>query len=574
MVASTSTPTKAGLLYVTMNPKLTLAPEAFEDWYNNEHGPTRLKLPFFPNGFRYRATDLKAAGSKEQPEWMALYDIPDMQELTKEPYMRLRSQPVKSPREAETMAQIDVDRKLLDFVGKDVNEKDYVELEKIENADKENILAAASLIVDKSKIEEVDKYFQENVFKTIQSTPGWRRTRRFQTSSIDTPKLDGTTEYLITYEFAPGTSTSGLDLLGALPFDIKQQTIRHYALYYIFGPANRHLSSQTASWAPTDPADPFTKTTAPTSPDFGAAIKSYIYSPDNFRIHYRLEGSHDPNAPLIVLSNSVLVTWGIWDGFVKSFFSVPENRKYRILRYLSRGRVADTGSQPVTIDVLASDIITLLDALKVKKAALSIGVSQGGATALAAGVTYPDRIENFIACDTSAKSPAGNKETWAKRIELADKEASKATIGPFGAIEVASSKEEPVAIVGEELSEVTVRRWFTETSYKDESLVPELERVKQMVYTNSLDGFKNSVAALYSYDYVDAVKNYAGPGRGAFLVGAQDGALPKGMEAISKELGSAHGKSGAFKAIESAGHLPMVEKPVEVAEFVTEFLRG
>ena len=106
-----------GLLYVTMQPRATLSTQQFHDWYNNEHGPSRLRLPYITSGFRYQATDLDShSGSKDKPEWLAWYDITDMVELTKESYTRLRSAPTKSQREADTMAQIDVNRKLFDFV--------------------------------------------------------------------------------------------------------------------------------------------------------------------------------------------------------------------------------------------------------------------------------------------------------------------------------------------------------------------------------------------------------------------------------------------------------------------------
>ena len=47
-----------GLLFVRMNPQNDLSPAEFHDWYNNEHGPTRLRLACCENGFRYRALDI------------------------------------------------------------------------------------------------------------------------------------------------------------------------------------------------------------------------------------------------------------------------------------------------------------------------------------------------------------------------------------------------------------------------------------------------------------------------------------------------------------------------------------
>ena len=99
-----------GLLYVTMQPKGSLPDTQFHDWYNTEHGPLRLRLPFITNGFRFRATD------GEKPEYVALYDITDMDELTRKTYLDLRTDLIKTEREKKTMAQIDVGRLLYDLV--------------------------------------------------------------------------------------------------------------------------------------------------------------------------------------------------------------------------------------------------------------------------------------------------------------------------------------------------------------------------------------------------------------------------------------------------------------------------
>lgn len=134
-----------GILYVTMQPKPSLPVEKFHDWYNNEHGPTRLRLPFVTNGFRYRANDLEGKPpSEEKPEWMAVYDITDMDELTKDAYLRLRDQPVKSQREADTMKDIKVDRKLYDHI-QTWESKEFKVLEKVENEGTGNVTVAVFL---------------------------------------------------------------------------------------------------------------------------------------------------------------------------------------------------------------------------------------------------------------------------------------------------------------------------------------------------------------------------------------------------------------------------------------------
>lgn len=543
-----------------MQPKPGLEESAFHDWYNNEHGPTRLRLDFCQNGFRYRASDLEgAAGSESKPEWMAVYDIDDMAELTKDVYLRLRDPPVKSQREVETMAKIKVDRKLYDFV-EERHSDEFVEMEKVENEGRGNVMVAVFLDLHNREgmQEQVDKWYREEHIELLSKVPGWLRTRRFVTSSID-PKVPY--ELLALHEYAPKNGLGGPEFKTATttPWNqeimtkvVKDKRRRVYDLYYTFGPAPRYLSSNMASWHSSDEKVSLT-TTIRDSPGGAGAIESYITTKDGVQLPFRLEGSADPDAPFIVLSNSILVDYKIWDGFLSNFFSKPSNKKYRILRYLTRGRSSETGSREVTVDILAADIITILNALRVKKAAAVIGVSLGGATVLNTALTYPDRVSAFVSCDTSSKSPAGNSKAWGDRIAVSEKEGALAASGE--------------KIVGEELAEMTTRRWFVKESYDGGALEKTCLEVKEMVKTNSQEGFKKSVNALFDYDLKEKMKTCQV--KGLFVVGSGDGVLPGTME----EMASAYGSSGArYEVVQGAGHLPMVEKPREFSEIVTKFL--
>jgi pimeloyl-ACP methyl ester carboxylesterase len=550
-----------GILYVTMQPKSggSLTTALFHDWYNNEHGPTRLRFPFVTNGFRYRATDLPSgSGTEEKPEWMAIYDIPAMEELTKEPYLRLRGPPVKSQREIDAMAQIKVGRKLYDQI--DCYESPaFRKLEDVSAEGQENVLIALTTTLQdgEDKKKELDTWYTDEHIPMLKKVPGWLRTRRFVTSSID-PKAP--VEYLTIHEYEPKNGLGGPEFQAATGTDmtkhihknvVKDKTRRVFGLYYTFGPAPRHLAANLTRWELSDTESPKTKTFPESFAESGA-IESWVTTKDGVNLKYRLEGSPDVNAPLIVLSNSILVNWSIWDGFLAHFFSVPENKKYRVLRYLTRGRESKFGTNSINVNVLASDVITLLDALRVQKAAAVIGVSLGGATVLNAALKYPARIGSFISCDTSSKSPAGNSKAWGERIAMAENEN-------------AVVQGEP--IVGENLAEATTRRWFVKESYDSAALEKQIAEVKDMVKSNSLAGFKKSVEALFEYDLNEEMKESTV--KGLFVVGSGDGALPKSMAALA----SSYGKSGTeLKIIDGAGHLPMVEKPAEFSQVVTEFL--
>ena len=545
---------------MTMQPKAGLKDSQFHDWYNNEHGPTRLRLPYITNGFRYRALDLEgAAPSDAKPEWMAIYDIKDMAELTKEPYLRLRDPPVKSQREVNTMAQIKVDRKLYDFM-ESGESKEFKKLEEVGNEGEGNVMIAVflDLYPGADKKAELDKWYREEHVDMLSKVPGWLRTRRYVTSSID-PKAP--IEYLALHEYAPKNGLNGEEFKAATstPWTneimiktVKEKRRRLYNLYYTFGAAPRHLSPNLASWQSSDKAVSLTKT-IPESIGGAGAIESFITTPDGVELPFRLEGNPDPAAPFIVLCSSILVDYGIWDDFLTSFFSSSQNKKYRVLRYQTRGRSSKCGTKPITMDVLAGDIVTLLDTLRVKQAAALIGVSLGGATVLNTSLKYPARVAAFIGCDTSSKNPPTNPKAWGDRIAVAEKQSATTSSGE--------------TIVGDELAEMTVRRWFVKESYDGGAMEKRIGAVKKMVETNSLEGFKSSVKALYEYDMTDLMKG--SKVKAMFVVGAGDGVLPGSM----KGMAAAYGSEGAgFAAIDQAGHLPMVEKPKEFAAIVEKFL--
>ena len=539
---------QAGILYVTMQPKPSLLTPQFHDWYNNEHGPGRLRLPFVKNGFRYRASD------EEEPEWMAVYDITDMEKLTTEQYTRLRKAPVQSQRERDTMAQITVDRKFFDLLTSR-QAKEFKELESVEAEGSKNVLIAVHFTVQPGTAEVLGKWYEEEHTAMLSKVPGWLRTRRFVTSSLE-PKEDS--EYVALHEFHPVNGLGGEEFQAAVSTPwmkdvyknvVKTEKKRRYDLYYTFGPAPRDISAVSTKEAITFNSSDNSTRTIPASAG-GPAIESYVTTSDGAVLPYRLEGSTDPSAPLIVLVNSVLVEWGIWDAFVAKFLADPKNQQYRILRYHARGRSSNTGSINVTLDVLSSDVVALLDALRVQKAAAIIGVSLGGATVLNTALQYPQRVAAFISCDTNAMSPQGNKKAWGDRIAVAKSEAATSPSGE--------------KVVGDKLAEMTVRRWFVNDDGKKED---EIQRIKKMVHNNSLEGFQKGVEALFQYDLRDQMKTSGV--KGAFVVGSGDGVLPAGMKSMAEDYG---GGKGEYKVIESAGHLPMAEKPDEFTEFATEFL--
>ncbi|KAL4787690.1 Thiolase, N-terminal domain-containing protein [Aspergillus varians] len=533
-------------------PRPSLPAAQFHDWYNSEHGPLRLRLPFITNGFRYRAVD------DIDPEWLALYDITDMDELTRETYLSLRGDGIKTPREKATMAQIAVGRKLYDLL-QDEKAAEFQPLEdQPDTSVTGNVLISntSTLPADPAKEDDLKRWYKEEHIPMLARVPGWRRSRIFITASIDP---NARREYVAIHEFSAQNGLGGPEHKATIgtPWGTRiaqfltSKTRRVYNWTYTFGPAPRELSSLASqdTIGPWSSNDGRTRTLPnPANP----AVESYIVTQDGADLPYRLEGSTNPHAPVILLSNAILLDYTVWDPFVSTFLSDPRNSKFRILRYNTRGRSAAAGSTPITIDVLASDIITLLDALRIPKAIL-IGVSLGGVTALNTSLLHPSRVETFIACDTNSSAPETNRKAWTDRAAVAEAE---------GARDPATN--EP--IVGEELAEVTTRRWFTPQSYETQPAIPA--RVKEIVRANSLVGFRAAMQALCAYDVRKRMQGATV--KGLFVAGEGDGVLPKTMALMAGELKAEGGAE--LKIVPGAGHLPMVEQPEAFAGVVNEFL--
>ena len=124
---------------------------------------------------------------------------------------------------------------------------------------------------------------------------------------------------------------------------------------------------------------------------------------DNLRVHYELAGG--ANSPVLLFSNSLGTNLSMWNSQLPS-----AEKKFRVLRYDSRGHGLTTVTPgPYSIELLARDVLRLLDNLKIQRAHFC-GLSKGGMIGMWLGVNAPDRLHKLILCNTAAK--IGTPESW------------------------------------------------------------------------------------------------------------------------------------------------------------------
>ncbi|KAI0025313.1 Alpha/Beta hydrolase protein [Xylariomycetidae sp. FL0641] len=544
-----------GMLYVTMQPKPELPIEQFHEWYNNEHGPTRLRLPqIFTNGLRYRATD------GEEPTFLAAYDVTDMSHLETETYTSLRAN--RSPREAKTIAQVDVTRYFWDL-RLTRQSPQFVPVEQLTDEEAEGRVLVAVEITPKEGAggggggaeTEIQQWYEEEHADMLAQVPGWLRSRLFRTSRLerDAPA----TKLLALHEYARRHGLGGPEHRASMSTPRREQVFRdavaqtsrrQHALFYVFGPAPRDLQNLSRLPAGCSFASPDAKTFTTTTP--GPAIASYVAAPaDGLAIPYRLEGNPDPKAPTIAFVNSLLTDLHMWDDLV-DLLKVHRPR-YRILRYDARGRHGvPRPPRPATLDALADDLRALLGALRIARLDALVGVSLGGATTLHFALRHPDLVERFVACDFNAAASAANTAAWRDRVAAAETPLPTGESGLAG-----------------RLAPATVARWFH--PHTAAAKPARVEAMTRMVAENDLEGFRCGCQALWDYDLRPAMRGCRVPGLLVAGDGDGKGALVQAMDGFKGLLGE-HGAE--LKVVPQTGHLPMFEAPEAFWKAVEGFL--
>ena len=234
---------------------------------------------------------------------------------------------------------------------------------------------------------------------------------------------------------------------------------------------------------------------------------------NGININFEIDGLD--NAPWLILSNSLLTNLSMWDDQVATLA-----RSFRILRYDQRGH-GDTEATAgdYSFDLLVADIIALIDMLGIGRAHFC-GLSMGGMTALFLAQRHPQRFDRIIACDCGPASTEASAQQWKERIEVASRDGMQALVEP------------------------TIARWFPPDFVATKA--PVLDKVRGMIRSTPLAGFRGCAMALSNYDL-----------RGGLA----------GIRQIKEAV-----RGSALVELEGAGHISNVEQPAAFTGAVVDFL--
>lgn len=252
---------------------------------------------------------------------------------------------------------------------------------------------------------------------------------------------------------------------------------------------------------------------------------------NGIEINYALEGPAD--APVLMLSNSLLTDYGMWDTQVPAF-----TRKYRLLRYDSRGH-GDTQATPgaYTMDLLVADVVGLLDALGIRKLHF-LGLSMGGMIAQLLAARHGDRLSSVVMCDTACQMPPAS--LWNERIALAQAKGTGAFMQPM------------------------TDRWLTQ-GFRGKH--PEVvARLGTMIARSSVEGLVGCASAIRDMDHLPILPGIKVPA--LIVVGEQDVGTPvAAAEVLHRGI-----KDSKMVVIKDAAHMPNIEQSETFDSTVLGFL--
>jgi len=256
-----------------------------------------------------------------------------------------------------------------------------------------------------------------------------------------------------------------------------------------------------------------------------------IVTDDGTKLHYEWSGPE--GLPVLVLSNSLGTSLGMWDDQIAAF-----TEAFRVLRYDDRGHgKSDVPAGPYAFDRLGRDVVALFDALGLDRVSWC-GLSKGGMLGMWLASNHPDRLNRVVLSNTSAHMPP--PEMWDERARTAREKGLEA------------------------MAPAVLERWFTPAFH---AAAPDrVDKVRQMLVTTPREGYAGSCEALRDMDQRAAIRAIALPT--LVIAGASDPATPPDFaEAIHASI-----DGSKLVVIPDAAHLSNIEQTDAFNHAVLSFL--
>jgi 3-oxoadipate enol-lactonase len=252
-------------------------------------------------------------------------------------------------------------------------------------------------------------------------------------------------------------------------------------------------------------------------------------------MNYELSGKKD--APAVILSHSLSSSLLMWNPQIDAL-----NPYFRVLRYDTRGHGAsDAPSGPYTLELLAEDVICLLDALDMDRVHF-VGLSMGGMIGQCLVLNHPHRLRSLALSDTASVIPSEAQPLWQERLDKVRKKGMETLLGE------------------------TLERWFTPAFLRQDP--PMVELIREQILATPVAGYIGCAEAIRRLNYLDRISGIKTPT--LIIVGEDDPGTPVATsEAMHKRIANSK-----LVVLPSARHLSNVEQAEGFNAALLAFLRG
>jgi 3-oxoadipate enol-lactonase len=242
---------------------------------------------------------------------------------------------------------------------------------------------------------------------------------------------------------------------------------------------------------------------------------------NGIQMNYELSGKK--GSPVVVLSHSLASSLVMWNPQMDDL-----NPHFQVLRYDMRGHGnSDVTPGSYTLELLAEDIIGLLDALNIDRVHY-VGLSIGGMIGQSLALNYAYRLRSLALCDTAPVIPQEAQPIWQERINKALSKGMEAQV------------------------DETMERWFTPSFLKESSLMVEI--IRKQILATSVQGYIGCAEAIRKLNYLNQLSKIKIPT--LIMVGEDDPGTPvSASEAIHKQL-----SNSKLAILPSARHLSNIEQ--------------
>jgi 3-oxoadipate enol-lactonase len=247
------------------------------------------------------------------------------------------------------------------------------------------------------------------------------------------------------------------------------------------------------------------------------------------QIHYELQGKQ--GSSWLILSHSLACSVRMWDPQVAAL-----KDRYCILNYDMRGHGKSAAPQgPYTLDMLADDVLGLMQALGIKRASY-MGLSIGGMIGQTLALKQPGMFDRMVLADTSHAQPPEAIKQWEERIRIAQTQGMKPLVPS------------------------TMERWFT-PSFRES---PAARKIAQLIENTPVAGYVGCGQAIMKLNTTARLKEIKLPVLA--IAGEADPSAP-GTRHIGETVPGAK-----LVMIPKAAHIANVEQAETFNQALRDFL--